>query len=70
MTFDEFLATVKQTEADKPHWRRGQTVFNVLYQLRPDLAERIRTTDLDPFYLDNRVPWTLAWIEDEWDKPQ
>lgn len=30
--------------------RWGQACFNVLWEYRPDLAEQIRGTDLDPFY--------------------
>ena len=30
--------------------RYGQVFFNELYRVRPDLADRIRGTALDPFY--------------------
>lgn len=35
--------------------RIGQSVFNTLYDLDPEMADSIRGTDLDPFYNDDRV---------------
>lgn len=37
---------------NNPNWRYGQAAFNVLADVRPDLAEKIRGEDCDPFYLD------------------
>lgn len=34
-------------------WRWGQTLFNTLLMIRPDLAEKVRATDSDPFYASN-----------------
>ena len=39
----------------KDHQRRGQATFNSVYQLRPDLADAVRTTKNDPFYRDERL---------------
>lgn len=44
-------------------FRAGQAAFNMLYVLRPDLADQIRGTDLDPFYQDERLPAFYAWLE-------
>lgn len=52
-----------------PAWRVGQTHFNVLWQLRPDLADAARGTQLDPFHRDDRVPAFLRWLRDNWDAP-
>jgi hypothetical protein len=38
--------------ANNHDWRAGQAAFNVLHDLRPDLADEIRGTRLDPFYRD------------------
>ncbi len=42
-------------------WRYGQALFNLLTDVRPDLAEEIRGTDKDPFYMvgpaDNFDRW-------------
>lgn len=49
-TRDQFYTLAELTQRDNPSWRWGQTLFNVLEQVRPDLSEQIRGTDLDPFY--------------------
>jgi len=36
-------------------WRAGQALFNALLRVRPDLAEEIRGTDLDPFHDNKRI---------------
>lgn len=38
-----------------PEIRRGQAAFNRLAELRPDIAERIRGTEADPFGDDQRM---------------
>lgn len=40
---------------DYPDWRHGQTLFNALHSVDPDLANAIRGTDADPFYRDERI---------------
>ena len=47
-------------------WRLGQAMFNHLYSKRPDLADRIRDTELDPFYDDSLCPATEKWIWENW----
>lgn len=37
-----------------PEWRKGQAYFNYLYQLHPDVADKIRGTEFDPFYADHK----------------
>ena len=37
-----------------PEWRKGQAYFNYLYQLYPDVADKIRGTEFDPFYADHK----------------
>ena len=36
------------------NWRYGQTLFNVLYEHHPDLADEIRGGELDPYYKEGR----------------
>lgn len=49
-----------------PAQRRGQALFNHLHDVRTDLAERIRGTNLDPFYDDSRLDDTLTWLHQQW----
>ena len=62
--YADYLARVND-EAERTA-RRGQRAFNVLRDMRPDLAERVRSTGVDPFYEDSRLPAFLAWVEANW----
>lgn len=46
--------------------RSGQFLFNSLLKFRPDIAEKIRGTDVDPFYTDDRLDTACAWIDANW----
>jgi hypothetical protein len=50
--------------------RYGQAMFNHLYQVRPDLSERVRGTINDPFHVytlpDPRWDRFVAFIETHW----
>jgi hypothetical protein len=62
VTYAEFVTKVSTTFVAEPLWRLGQTAFNVLYEVAPDLADEIRATELDPFYLDDRLPAFYQWV--------
>lgn len=53
-----------------PNQRWGQAAFNYLCQIRPDLSEQVRSTDLDPFYVDSAEHPTFvnfsAWLRLNW----
>lgn len=59
----QHLANLKQ----HPEWRRGQSLFNALSAVRPELAEKLRTSDMDPFYWDDRLSAALLWIDQHWE---
>lgn len=68
-TYDEFLARVGTAFVNNPSWRYGQTVFNVLHFHRPDIANNIRGSAFDPFYMDGtdpRLNRTLDYIKVSW----
>jgi hypothetical protein len=48
--YTEYLTKVGHALEQHSHWRVGQTYFNVLHQLHPDIADEIRGTKIDPFY--------------------
>lgn len=50
LDFTDYLKLVVIVRSENPSWRKGQTYFNVLHDVRPDLAELIRGTSIDPFY--------------------
>jgi hypothetical protein len=72
VTYEQYLAEVIKTQARFSSWRLGQTLFNVLAEQRPGLAESIRGTNLDPFYADHLVKGYekiyafLEHVEREW----
>lgn len=46
-------------------WRKGQFLQNLLNNWFPPITEPFRTTDKDPFYLDERIPNFIEAICDE-----
>lgn len=44
--------------------RKGQTFFNVLHELEPELADRLTGTADDPFYDDGKLPGFLLRVAD------
>jgi len=50
-------------EIHKKDWRVGQTYFNVLDMDYPKLANLIRGTSIDPFYVEKNLPAFLKYID-------
>ena len=46
--------------------RLGQSYMNLLYEVRPELEQRICGTDLDPFYKDDNLYHFLEFVKSEW----
>lgn len=46
----------------QPQLRLGQTIFNLLFENHPKLANEIRGTKIDCFYVDSIIPETLEYI--------
>ena len=61
-------------DARKRKWRWGQACFNLLLEVRPNLAEEIRGSNMDVFYMtgpaDNYAKWDrfARFIETNWYK--
>lgn len=47
-------------------WRKGQSLFNALSELRPALAQRLCLEGPDPFYVDENTSDALSWIDEHW----
>lgn len=58
------------TRARVTRERYGQAMFNHLVRVRPDLAEQVRGTDKDPFYVErlSHPNWDpfVEFIEANW----
>lgn len=65
LTFGQYLAEVDKAYKNPEYagWRLGQTYFNILHRLRPDLADEIRGTSLDPYHFDSRIGLFRIWLE-------
>jgi hypothetical protein len=71
ITYDKFLAAVPHAAAERD-WRYGQALFNLLCRVRPRLAEKVRATPLDPFYVERQYDVPAEFFEllaSEWDFP-
>ena len=68
MTYDGYLNLVDRTNKEHPEWRYGQTLFNILHRVRPDLSEKIRGSKLDPFYkyTYNEIHPFLRYVQENW----
>lgn len=64
--FADYLARVSTAKNLYPSWRMGQTYFNVLHDLRPDIANKLRATVADPFYNDELIGAFLSVVYAEW----
>lgn len=63
-TFEQFVATLGSNHI--PSWRFGQKFFNILHQMNPIVAERIRGTSLDPFYFEEVHQRTWEFVKENW----
>lgn len=64
-TFETFWKE-KVWPNENKHIRKGQSLFNYLHFVNPDLANEIRATEYDCFYNDDLVPKTLKYLKENW----
>jgi hypothetical protein len=71
MTFNEFYEIYQRALSTNtyPDWRKGQTLFNMLFFHNPGLANQIRGSKMDPFYLNDEPNVCLAFLAYNWEKP-
>lgn len=67
MNYYSFRLAVQQEWAEVPHLRLGQVYFNLLNDLRPDLATRLRGGIHDPFHKDVIPPEAEELVQQAWD---
>lgn len=66
MTYVQWIQVAQTYWNMYPSQRKGQAFFNSLCLNRPDLSEKVRATDLDPFYQDQGLHGFLAWVQENW----
>ena len=67
-TFIRFKLKILDTMMTYPELRLGQAAYTTLAFLRSDLADQVVATSLDPFYLNERMPAFLDFVEEQWTK--
>lgn len=73
-TYDDYLEAVIIGAVQHKGWRLGQVAFNYLADMRPELAEKIRGSDIDPFYADHlpfgheKIATFLAHVREDWEE--
>lgn len=55
-TYDDYLTAAMAYWREHPEQRKGQAFFNALATERMDIADKLWSTDDDPFYVDTRLP--------------
>ena len=66
-TFNDFEILYNESLINKPkHIRVGQLYFNLLYEIHPTLANKIRGSKLDPFYFDEITQPIIDFIKNNW----
>lgn len=67
--FSEYVSAVCEHVFSEvtPSWRTGQTAFNILVQVRPDIAEMVRGSLYDPFYQDSRLAGFYDFVLRHWE---
>lgn len=63
--FSKYIAECYEMQEIHPSWRWGQTLFNTLHMMSPNMANEIRGTDVDPYYAepgDGREMAFWDWI--------
>lgn len=69
MTFEEFLQKVDRFYYDNEFdMRYGQSVMNILHKIWPEKYKEISGGDLDCFYDDGTVRFTLEYLEKAWNE--
>jgi len=67
ITFKQYLQKVYENIAISEHQRYGQILFNTLFELEPNLAKDIASTNWDPYYSDDPEVHTkfILWLIEE-----
>lgn len=66
---DSFVAYTRTCAAEiagNTEWSMGQAYFNILADLRPDIAESISGSVLDCYEYDSQVPAFLEKVKELW----
>lgn len=57
----------KRMQIANSQYRAGQSFFNALYIMHPEIADNIRGSTVDPYYQDDKIELCIKTITDEQD---
>jgi hypothetical protein len=67
MSFDEFVQAWQQYQIlNQGKFRQGQSLYNFLHMVRPELAKAIVDSEMDPFYKDSNINRCLDFLMQNW----
>jgi hypothetical protein len=67
VTYPQFIIKVTEHYGNNRRALRfGQAVFNVLDSMRPDIANELRGSSIDPFYKDSVPREVWEFIKERW----
>jgi hypothetical protein len=61
---NRMYSMIRTNKAKHPQLREGQLWFNAVACIWPDIAERVRGTDIDPFYDDEKLEAFKSYLFD------
>lgn len=62
---EEVLEKSKEINKKYPEWRIGQSFFNTLYMMYPDVADDIRGTKYDTFHRTELINQCIEFITEK-----
>ncbi len=67
ITSESFVRFMQALLEDRPsELRRGQHLFNLIYNYNPKLGQAIVATNLDPFHVDKNIGPCLEFVVKNW----
>lgn len=69
VTLEYFLYSWPMWNAANTFFRKGQRFLNALQEYRPDLANALTGSTIDPFHVDKNLPAAIQYIIEHW-KPK
>ena len=64
-SYQEYLKALNKSISHE-HLRTGQHAMNLLYSHNLELYEKILGSNIDPFYLNNRLGTFFNYLEEHW----
>lgn len=62
---EEVKKEAEELKEDYPEWRTGQSFFNALYMMYPKVADDVRGTKYDPFYITELIDQCIEFITEK-----